>query len=263
MKQFKRIFFIIFLSLLGLPAFAQSFYRPWSSYIPIKPQKSYKSIDTLNDKLRQSKCYYKNVAYEPNQIITDLDINREETFTFFKQCCNEHPSRCVSDYIGNNNKTLLYTMVEKKAYRYMRWILNEGFVYDSPIDTWGIYKNANGIMVPLRNYNPMMLACKEGDLEAVKILRVRGAYLSKPENAIGLTPYDIANQNSQNKSQAFIRYIEQEYKEETQNIYKDKQYGKDFGLNLPIETEIFEFLEENYPEYQKKIIEKICLLNRC
>ena len=158
MKDIKILLLFTFFALCGQIIFAQSFYRPWASYSPTKPQKPYQSINTTNNKLSSNKCYYRNYDYEPNQIITNLDISSEEVFSFFKRCCAEHPSRCVSNYIGKNNKTLLYTLVEKKAYRYIEWILNSGFVYDAYIDSWGIYNDIDGTMVPIRNFNAMMLA---------------------------------------------------------------------------------------------------------
>ena len=260
MKNIKKLLLFTLFCLCGQIILAQSFYRPWSSYAPTKPQKPYQTIDTINNKFYKNKCYYLGMSYELNQIITDLDISSEETFKFFKQCCAIHPSRCVSNYIGTNNKTLLYTLVENKAYRYIEWILNEGFVYDAYIDTWGIYKEANGKMIPIRNYTPMMLACKRGDLQAATLLRVKGAYLSKPANAIGLTAYDFAQQDLQNKTKDFIKYIEKEYEEELKNIKDNKQYGKYFSFNII--NEIQEELEEDSQIFLQKIIDKINEINK-
>ena len=260
MISFRKFLFLSVFLFLSFGASAQSFYRPWQSYKPVKPQKAYERIETLTPTLRQSKCFLNQTPYEPNEILTKMDINQEETFRFFKSCCAQHPSRCVSNYIGSNNKTLLYTMVEKRAYRYMRWILNEGFVFDSYIDSWGAYKTSNNIMVPLRNYTPMMLACKMGDLEAVRILRERGAYLSQPENAIGLTPYDFAIRNSGTANKVFLDYIEKEYQEETQNIQNKKQYGRSFSSNL-LQDFIEEF-ENNFLENEQKILDKVAQINK-
>ncbi|MBQ4493639.1 MAG: ankyrin repeat domain-containing protein [Elusimicrobiaceae bacterium] len=260
MKNIKPLLFLFILFLFTLPLKAQNFYRPWKSYKPVKPQKPYERIDTYNTKLRQTKCYFGNYDYEPNEILTKLDIGKESTFIYFTKCCATHPSRCASDYIGTNDKTLLYTMVEKKAYRYMYWILNEGFVYDSYIDSWGIFREVDGLMVPIRNYTPMMLACKMGDLEAVKILRERGAYLSKPENAIGLTPYDFAKQNTKTATTNFIAYIDKEYQEETKNISAKKEYGTTFEANLL--QDFIKELEDNLLKNEQRIIEKINQINK-
>ena len=260
MKNLKIVLFIILSFVCSAPVFAQSFFRPWASYKPVKPQYTYKRIDTLNTKFREAKCPYQGNFYEPNQIITDLDINDEKIFDFFKSCCKTHPARCVTDYIGKNNKTLLYTLVENKAYRYMEWILNDGFAYDSYIDNWGIYKEVNGIMVPLRNYNPMMLACERGDLDAVKILRTRGAYLSMPKNAVGNSPYYFAYKNSEKKSPAFLKYIETEFREEENNIQKDIQFGRDFDTQIMYD--IFDTIDKKFLEYQKIILDKIDALNQ-
>lgn len=259
MKTIKPLLCFLFV-LYGTSLFAQGFYRPWSSYTPVKPQYSYKRIETLTPKLRESTCYYNGSYYEPNQIITDLDITDNNVFNFFKRCCQNHPSRCVTNYIGKNNQTLLYTMVEKKAYEYMKWILNEGFAYDSYIDDWGIYNEVNNLMIPVRNYNPMILACKTGDLTAAKILRERGAYLSLPENAIGLTPYAFAIKYKETSSAEFMRYIEKEYKEEIENINNKKQFGKyfDIGFINRLQYEI----KRDFFEYQKKIFDKINELNK-
>ena len=246
--------------LCSLAASAQSFYRPWQSYKPVKPKISYKRVETYVPELRQIKCDINGNSYEPNEFLTKFNINDESTFQNFKICCQKHPSRCVTNYIGSNDKTLLYTMVEKRAYRYMLWILNEGFVYDSYIDSWGIYREVDGIMVPLRNYTPMMLACKMNDLRAVKILRERGAYLSQPENAIGLTPYDFAVKYGQNASAEFNNYIEKEYQEELKNISAKKEYGKTFEINLL--EDFIEELEKNFLQNEQKIIEKIELINK-
>lgn len=239
---------------------AQSFYRPWQSYKPVKPQVSYKRIDYLKPELRLVKCYMNNASYEPNEFLTKFDIADERTFQNFKDCCQLHPSHCVTNYIGTNNKTLLYTMVEKRAYRYMSWILNEGFVYDSDIDTWGVYREVDGIMVPLRNYTPMMLACKMVDLKAVKILREHGAYLSRPENAIGMTPYSFAKKYADTANKEFNDYIEREYKEELKNISERKEYGTTFSNNLI--KELMEELENNFLQNQQKIIEKVNEINK-
>lgn len=256
----KTLKFIVFFLLCTICANAQSFYRPWQSYKPVKPQIPYKQIDYLTPELRLIKCNLNGVSYEPNDFLTKFDINDERTFQMFKACCQVHPSHCITNYIGTNDKTLLYTMVEKHAYRYMSWILNEGFVYDSYIDTWGVYREVDGIMVPLRNYTPMMLACKMGDLTAVRILRERGAYLSQPENAIGLTPYSFAKKNSESASKAFNDYIEKEYQEELKNISNKKEYGKTFEVNLL--QDFIEELEKNFLQNQEKIIEKVNELNK-
>ena len=260
MKDIKILLLFTFFALCGQIIFAQSFYRPWASYSPTKPQKPYQSINTTNNKLSSNKCYYRNYDYEPNQIITNLDISSEEVFSFFKRCCAEHPSRCVSNYIGKNNKTLLYTLVEKKAYRYIEWILNSGFVYDAYIDSWGIYNDIDGTMVPIRNFNAMMLACKEGDLQAATLLRTKGAYLSKPTNAIGLSAYDYALQNKQYKKKDFLKYIEKEYQEEVKNIQENKQYGKYFSFNII--NDIQKELERDSQIFQQKIIDKINEINK-
>lgn len=261
MKNIMKLLLFTLFGLCGQIIFAQSFYRPWASYSPTRPQKPYQTIDTTNNKLSSSKCYYKDYAYEPNQIITDLDISSEEVFNFFRRCCAEHPSRCVSNYIGKNNKTLLYTLVEKKAYRYISWILNEGFVYDAYIDSWGVYKkNTDEKMIPIRNFTAMMLACKEGDLQAATLLRTKGAYLSNPKNAIGLTAYDYALQNKQYKKKDFLKYIETEYQEELKNIQDNKQYGKYFSFNII--NDIQEELERDSQIYQQKIIDKINEINK-
>ena len=260
MKKIRYFLSLILLLLFSAPVFAQRYYRPWPSYKPVKPQKPYEIIDTFSDEFQQIKCKYYNNEYEPNEILTKLDINKEETFRFFKQCCAKHPSKCICEYIGTNNKTLLYTAVEQKAYRYIYWLLNDGFYYDSYIDQWGIFRNIDGLMTPLRNYNPMMLACKRGDLEAVKLLRQRGAYLSKPENAIGLTPYDFVKKDAQNKSKEFLDYIEQEYLEETKNISNNKEYGTYFSLNIL--QDFLNSFEENFLKNQKRIIEKVNQINK-
>ena len=257
MKIFK--FLVLFL-LCTICANAQSFYRPWKSYKPVKPQTPYKQINYLAPELRLVKCYTNNGSYEPNEFLTKFNIDDERTFQDFKACCQVHPSRCVTNYIGTNDKTLLYTMVEKHAYRYMSWILNEGFIYDSDIDTWGIYKEVDGIMVPLRNYNPMILACKMGDLKAIKILRERGAYLSQPTNAIGLTPYDFAKKYSDTTNKELNDYIEREYQEELKNINGKKEYGTTFSANLI--QEFIEELENNFLQNQQKVIEKVNQLNK-
>lgn len=260
MINIKKLLFFTLFGLCGQIIFAQSFYRPWSSYTPTRPQKPYQTIDTTNNNLSANMCYYKNHSYEPNQIIMYLDTSSEEVFSFFKRCCAEHPSRCVSNYIGKNNKTLLYTLVEKKAYRYISWILNEGFVYDAYIDSWGVYKNTDGKMIPIRNYTAMMLACKEGDLQAATLLRTKGAYLSSPKNAIGLTAYDYALQNKQDKKTDFMKYIEKEYQEELKNMQEKKQYGKYFSFNII--NDIQEELERDSHIYQQKIIDKINEINK-
>ena len=256
----KTVKFTIFFLLCTLCANAQSFYRPWKSYKPVKPEISYKYIDYLAPELREVKCYKNGNSYEPVELLTNFDINKESTFEDFKNCCVNHPSRCVTNYIGTNNKTLLYTMVEKKAYRYMEWILNEGFVYDSDIDTWGVYKEVNGIMVPLRNYTPMMLACKNGDLRAAQILRERGAYLSKPENAIGLTPYNFAINYKDPKNKVFNDYIEKEYQEELQNIKNKKDYGTTFALNIV--QDFMDGFEENILQNQQQFLDRIEEINK-
>ncbi len=256
----KTVKFTLFFLLCSLCANAQSFYRPWKSYKPVKPEISYKQVNYLTPELRQVKCNINGKSYEPNEFLTKWDINQEKTFQIFKYCCEIHPSRCVSNYIGSNDKTLLYTMVEQKAYRFMEWILNEGFIYDSYIDTWGVYKEVDGVMVPLRNYNPMILACKTGDLRAAKILRERGAFLSRPENAIGMTPYDFAKKYAATSSKEFNDYIEREYQEEIKNIKNKKEYGTTFA-NILIK-ELKEELEKNLLQNQQKIIEKVNLLNK-
>lgn len=257
----KALKLIIFFLLCAIGLNAQSFYRPWSSYEPIKPKYPYKYIDTLNTELRKNTCYYKGNYYEPNEIITNLDITNDSVFNFFKTCCQSHPSKCVSNYIGKNNQTLLYTMVEKEAYRYMEWILYEGFAYDSNIDDWGVYREMdNGSIIPVRNYNPMMLACKKSDLQAAKILRKRGAYLSSPKNAIDLTPYDFASKYRKTASSDFLEYIQKEYLEEIRNLDNRKQFGKYFDLGL-IDGLKYE-LEKNLFEYQQRIINKINELNK-
>ena len=260
MKSLKIILFVILSFVCSAPVFAQSFFRPWASYKAVKPQYPYKRIDTLDTKLREAKCSYQGSFYEPNQIITELDIDDEKTFAFFKSCCKTHPARCVSDYIGKNNKTLLYTLVENKAYKYMQWILNDGFAYDSYIDNWGVYKEVNGIMVPLRNYNPMMLACERGDLDAVKILRTRGAYLSMPENAVGHNPYYFAYKNAEKKRSEFLKYIELEFQEERYNMRKNIQFGNDFDTQIMYD--MFDTIDQKLWEYQKIILDKIDDLNR-
>lgn len=257
MKVLKLTVIFLFCALC---ANAQRFYRPWQSYRAVKPQKSYKTVDYLMPSLRLIKCDVNGESYEPNEFLTKWNINDERTFQNFKNCCQTHPSRCVTNYIGSNDKTLLYTMVEKRAYRYMSWILNEGFVYDSYIDTWGVYKEVDGVMVPLRNYNPMMLACKMGDLRAAKILRERGAFLSRPENAIGLTPYDFAKKNAANFSAEFNNYIETEYQEEIKNISDKKEYGTTFSINI-LQDFIDDF-NNNFLQNQQKIVEKVNLLNK-
>ena len=259
MKNIKILLLLITVALWGIPAFAQNFYRPWSSYVPVKPQKPYEHLETLTLNLQKQTCYYNNNYYEPNQIITDLDITKEEVFNFFKRCCQNHISRCVSSYIGINNKTLLYTLVENKAYSYMQWILNEGFVYESYIDQWGVYEKTNEIIAPIRNYNPMMLACKMGDLNSVKILRANGSYLSQPENAIGLTPFDFA-QKYHNGSD-FFKYIKKEYQEEIKNINTNTYYGTTFSMNNILQKFIDSF-EKNFYENQQKINDKVKEINK-
>lgn len=260
MNSLRYLGFISVFLLLGQGLFAQSFYRPWASYTPVKPQKPYERIDTVSTKLRQEKCSFKGISYEPNEIITRLDIKKEEVFNFFKNCCATHTSRCIATYIGQNNKTLLYTLVENKAYRYMNWILNEGFVYDAYIDQWGIYNEINGTFAPVRNYNPMMLACKTGDLTAAQILRKRGAYLSQPQNAINLTAYDFAMMNSEEKDPVFINFIQQEYKEELDNINANKQYGTSFSIGYL--QEFIESFKTDFHKNQQKVIEKAIQINK-
>ena len=181
MKTIKIILSLLFICLVGAPVFAQSYYRPWQNYQPTKPQKPYEYIGA-DVELTKRTCIYDNNLYEPNDFFTDekIDINNEKTFEMFKKCCKEHASRCASHYVGSNNKTLLYTMVEKKAYKYMKWILTDGLVYETNVDEWGIYTKTGNFFIPVRNYNPMMLACITGDLKAAMILRENGAYLSKP-----------------------------------------------------------------------------------
>lgn len=260
MKSIRITIFLIFICFGSISAFAQSFYRPWPSYTPVKPQKPYETIETLNTLLQKKTCFYKDKYYEPNQIITTLDIAQEETFIFFKECCSKHVSRCASDYIGTNNKTLLYTMVEQKAYRYMEWILTAGLYYRPNVDQWGVYNRVNDDVSPIRNYTPMMLACKKGDLTAAKILRINGAYLSQPLNAIGMTPYDFAIKYQRNNPD-FLNYITLEYTEELRNIAHKNYYGKTFSMNDIID-DFFDYQEKNFQEKELRIIEKINELNK-
>ena len=260
----KGLVCFIFFCLCGSFISAQSFYRPWQSYKAVKPEQPYKTINTLTKNLSEYRCYYKGSYYELNKFITDLPIDDPEVFGFFKTCCATHPSRCAASYIGKNNKTLLYTMVEKKAYKYMEWILNEGFVYDSDIDAWGTYKEVNGSLIPIQKYNPMMLACSNKDLKAVKILRARGAYLSKPENIIGLTPYDVAMNEDFNPSSEFVNYIKKEYKEELANINSNKYYGKYFSLDNTYHLKILQLqriLYKSFPTNYNLFLQKVEALN--
>ena len=250
------------LSLLGSPVFAQSFYRPWQSYKPVRPQKLYENIGNINTSLVQKTCLYNGNYYEPNEFFTkDLDISKEETFQAFKECCSRHISRCVSHYIGSNNQTLLYTMVEHNAYNYMRWILTDGLVYETNVDQWGIYKQNGKNFIPIRNYNPMMLACIRGDLTAAKILRENGAYLTKPENAIKQIPYFYATQHKEDKPD-FFNYIKAEYSEELKNISIKKQYGETFSINDGILQKFIDYLEENFYKNQLRILEKVKEMNK-
>ncbi len=262
MKNIKIILSLLFLFLLGIPVFAQTYYRPWQNYHPVKPQMPYKYIGASVE-LVQKTCVYNDNFYEPNEFFTDekIDINSEETFKAFKKCCATHASRCVSHYIGSNNQTLLYTMVEKSAHKYMKWILTDGLVYETNVDEWGIYIKNGNVFVPVRNYNPMMLACIKGDLESAMILRENGAYLSKPENARKEYPFMFAKQHRENNPN-FYNYIRTEYKEEVNNLNTGTTYGKTFSMNDDILKNFINSFEKNFIENQQKIIDKINEINK-
>jgi|GEM_PF-3353391 hypothetical protein len=263
MKNIKILLSLMLLFLLSSPVFAQSFYRPWKSYSPTKPKRPYEKIETQTTELVKRTCVYNDNYYEPNEFFGNkkIDIESEETFKAFKDCCKKHPSRCVSHYIGSNNQTLLYTMVENNAYKYMEWILTDGLIYETNVDEWGVYTRNVKIFVPIRSYNPMMLACIKGDLTSAKILRKNGAYLTKPENARKEIPFQFAKKYRETKPE-FFKYIKAEYEEEKENIPLNIKFGETFSLNNGILQDFIDYFEKNFYEKQQKLIEKINEINR-
>lgn len=183
------------------------------------------------------------------ELNTLIRIYGDEAVFTLERCCKKHSSACLDAYSGPDNKTLMYTAVEVKAYDVMRFLFRLSPNYTFNVDNYGITKETrkeNEYVIFIHavgneySMTPLMLACYNGDLTATTILIEHSASLLK-QNLKGKSAYQYAKE-AKNPDKGFMNYVEQEYtKQKNKFGYIPQQKGtnKTKTLDPRFEFEIY------------------------
>lgn len=156
-----------------------------------------------------------------------IRVYKDSSIMILSECCQRHKSACLDTYSSPDNKTLLYTAIEVKAYAVARFLFALSNNYVVNIDAYGKRKEhirqttyADFIETEEDNTSktPLMLACSNGDLTGTKLLLDYGASLLKknytPSGYANKSAYDYAK-NAKYKDQGFMEYVQKKYTEQT------------------------------------------------
>ena len=168
-----------------------------------------------------------------------------------QDCCKKHKSACLDVYSSPDNKTLLYTAVETKAYDVMLFLFNLSTNYTRNIDAYGltidkVSQSPYLLIIETQgdptSKTPLMLACYNGDLTATKLLIEYGASLLKKnytkDGKVNKNAYDYAK-IAPLKDPGFMEYVQKEYKKQL-DLYGRFENEKQNALpkqNLAFTTE--------------------------
>ena len=215
MKNLLILFTFCFFVLLGFSCFAQN-------------QKQ--TINRIGIWREDLSCH----GLELGQVIR---IYKDDAVDILQDCCKKHKSACLDSYSSPNNKTLLYTAVEVKAYEVILFLFNLSTNYTKNVDAYGITQDyikegsffnfieAKGNPT---SKTPLMLACYNGDLKTTKLLINYGASLLKQnytkEGKTNKNAYEYAK-IAPYKDPGFIEYVQEEYEKQlkTYSEYTPKQ----------------------------------------
>ena len=203
MKKLSFLLMIVFISLNSTLAFAQN---------------EKKVIDRIGSWRKDMAC-----GMELGELIRTYNNN---AVAILKECCKKHSSACLDSYSGPDNKTLLYTAIEVKAYKVADFLFNLSPNYTQNIDDYGktidIVKDNGYFIIKTTKKDPtsktpLMLACYNGDLQGTKLLITYGASLLKKnytqDNKTNKNAYDYAK-SAKYKDAGFMEYVEKEYKKQ-------------------------------------------------
>ena len=172
-----------------------------------------KLIDRIGNWRSDSACQ--------NTELNTLIRTKANAVSILEECCPRHTSHCLDSYSGPDNKTLLYTAVEVKAYDVMNFLFELSPNYSRNVDAYGqttdVIKENKYILIKVaegdtHSMTPLMLACSRGDLKATKILIEHGASLLKV-NDDNISAYTLAKK-VKNPDKDFIDYVKKKYEEQ-------------------------------------------------
>lgn len=233
--------------------------------LPSFAQTGKKTIDRIGSWRNDMSC-----GMELNALIRYKKDNAVPTL---QTCCKKHSSACLDAYSGPDNKTLLYTSIEVKAYLVAKFLLNLSRNYVQNIDAFGktidtIKENDYFFIKTTKEDNtsmtPLMLACSNGDLQGSALLITYGAsllkYDYKQNGQQNKRAYDYAKE-AKYKDIGFMDYIEKEYKRQLNDIFGhfDKDYSQPNHLYYDLHNfnkEINSYAEKNHTLFDKKSFNK-------
>lgn len=208
MKKLSFILMCLIFLFSALPSFAQS---------------NKKTIDRIGSWRNDMAC-----GMELNALIR---YKKDNAVATLQSCCKKHSSACLDAYSGPDNKTLLYTAIEAKAYLVAKFLLNLSRNYIQNIDAFGktidtIKENDYFFTKTTKEDNtsmtPLMLACSNGDLQGSALLITYGAsllkYNFKTTGQQNKRAYDYAKE-AKYKDMGFMEYIEKEYKHQINDLF--------------------------------------------
>lgn len=192
-----------------------------------------------------------------------IRIYKNNAVPILKDCCKKHKSACLDMYSSPDNKTLLYTAIETKAYDVALFLFNLSNNYTRNIDAYGLTikrTNENDYLYIIEtapdptSKTPLMLACYNGDLKATKLLLDYGASLLKKnytkEGKTNKNAYEYAK-IAPHKDPGFMPYVEQEYKKQL-DLYGQLENKEKAPSALP--TQNLTFIKKNRTFYQEQFL---------
>lgn len=231
MKKLSFILMCLVFLFTALPSFAQS---------------GKKTIDRIGSWRNDMSC-----GMELNALIR---YKKDNAVATLQTCCKKHSSACLDAYSGPDNKTLLYTAIEVKAYSVVKFLLNLSRNYTQNIDAFGktidtIKENDYFFIKTTKEDNtsmtPLMLACFNGDLQGSALLITYGAsllkYNYKTNGQQNKRAYEYAKE-APNKDIGFMEYIEKEYKQQLNDIFG--HFDKDHSQPAPLYYDLPNFDKE-------------------
>ena len=175
------------------------------------------------------KVYVDKIGSWREDMSCGLELNRlirtygDSAVPKLEVCCKQHSSACLDTYSGPDNKTLLYTAIEVKAYEVVHFLFRLSQNYLHSVDAFGqtittLEENDYLIFTSTQentsSLTPLMLACLNADLKGVQILIDYGANLLKrnytPEGKPHKNAYEYA-MSSRYKYPEFIKYVQRKY----------------------------------------------------
>lgn len=191
-----------------------------------------------------------------------IRTRKDDAVVILTGCCKNHKTRCIeTSYTSYDNKTLLYTAIEAKAYEVARFLFNLSRNYVNDIDAPGKRKDYTR-QTPYIDFieteedktskTALMLACSNGDLTGTKLLLDYGASLFKKNETIDGKPnksaYDYAK-SAQHKDAGFIEFVQKKYKEQLE-LYGllENEEQNNYALPKRNLTSKQDFADKNYQE---------------